>query len=361
MARERTAPRRRVWATVGLGALVLGVGVAVGASLVTVLRPAADPLEAVDHTYVEVVEGEVGSSLNLNTVAQWDPVPAGVSRATGTITQVLVEPGAEVSQGSELFRVDERPVVIAQGEVPTFRDVGEGATGADVRQVQQLLTDLGLYSGEVGGEAGAQTAAAIRAWQRDMGVEQTGVVQAGDVVFVPRLPTRVTLNTEVVARGAQLAGGEQVVSSLAEAPSFVVPVTDAQAAMMPAGTTVRITSPEQDVWEAVVTDQSVDPADGTVRARLAGVDGAVVCGDGCGQVPVTGEALLSSEIVIVPSESGLVVPSAAVVTSADGQTAVIDAAGERLPVTLVASARGMAIIDGVSAGTRVRVPAGAGG
>ena len=53
---------------------------------------------------------------------------------------------------------------------------------------------------------------------------------------------------------------------------------------------------------------------------------------------------------------GVVVPLAALITDADGSTAVIAADGQRLPVTVLARARGMAVVQGVRAGTSVRVP-----
>lgn len=327
----------------------------------SVLRPAEDPVRAVNHTYVEVAAGEVGASLLLNVVAEWTPEPVGDNRTAGIVTQVLVEEGAEVDQGTVLYSVDLRPVVIARGEVPAFRDVSAGSVGEDVRQVQQMLSDLGFYSGTVDGEAGSGTESAIRKWQESLGVEQTGVVASGDIVFVPSLPTRIALDTDVVYRGATLIGGEQVVSELSASPDFTLPVTDTQAGMIPTGTRVEITSPQGSVWEAQAIDQQRDESAGTVVIGLTGLDGRVVCDDECGQVPVTGQSTLFSRIVTVETVSGLVVPSAALVTDADGQVAVIDEVGDLIAVTVVTSARGMSVIEGVTEGMRVRVPAGTNG
>ncbi|MFT4052290.1 MAG: peptidoglycan-binding domain-containing protein [Microbacterium sp.] len=340
-------------------ALFLAGAVLAGATVwavATVTQPVADPLDASDFTLVEVVEGDVGSSMQLNTVADWTLTPVGANRAAGVVTSVSLEPGAEATQGAVLYTVDLRPVVVAQGSVPAFRDIGAGTSGEDVRQAPQMLTDLGFYRGEVGGVAGSSTAAAIRAWQKSLGVDQTGIIAAGDIIFVPSLPMRVAVDSAVVYRGATLAGGEQAISGLSESPDFTVPVTDAQAVMIPAGTRVEITSPEGDVWTGFAGEQQRDDQTSTVTVGLTGVDGAVICGDQCGQVPVTGEATLSSLIVTIESVSGLVVPSSALVSGADGQLAVIDDAGERLPVTVTTAARGMSVIEGVEAGTKVRVP-----
>ncbi|WP_282838110.1 peptidoglycan-binding domain-containing protein [Microbacterium flavum] len=343
---------------VAVSLFVAGI-VAAGAvawAVAAVTEPAADPLETTDFTLVEVTSGEVGSSIQLNSVAEWTPEPAGANRAAGVVTGVQVEAGAEVAQGSVLYTVDLRPVVIAQGNVPAFRDIGDRSVGADVRQVQQMLTDLGFYRGEIGGEAGAMTVAAIKAWQKSLGVDQTGVVGAGDVIFVPTLPTRVALDPELIRRGASMTGGEQVLSALPASPDFTIPVTDAQAGMIPAGTRVEITSPDGDVWTGFTGEQTRDADTGTITLALSGEDGAAICGDQCSQVPVTGQASLASKIVTVETVDGLVVPSSALVTGADGQLAVIDETGGRLPVTVTTSARGMSVIDGVDVGTKVRVP-----
>lgn len=348
---------RRRW-PLTLLALVLCAAAAggVGWAAASVLTPAEDPLDASEFTFVQVQSGEVGASVNLNTVARWTPIPVGASRASGVVTEVSVQAGQEVVQGDILFRVDQRPVAVAQGEVPAYRPIGLDAEGPDVAQLQTMLTALGHYAGSVDGNAGARTIAAIRSWQKASGVEQTGVVEVADIIYVPSLPTRVSLDGEVVARGNLVDGGEQVVRALPASPEFRVPVTESQAAMMPAGTRVEITSPDGDQWVALAGRQVTDAQSGSIDVYLDPSDGASICGGACAQVPVTGDALLSSVIVTIEQVSGLVVPSAALVTDASGQISVITESGKRREVTVMASARGMSVIEGVNDGVRVRVP-----
>lgn len=352
---DRATRRWLPWAAVVT--IFLVVGGAVGWAAASVLIPVEDPLEASSFTYVAVEPGEVGASISLNAVAAWTPVPAGANRAAGVVTEVVVAAGDEVEQGSVLYRVDQRPVTIGQGLVPAYRAIGRGAEGADVEQLQRMLGAVGIYSGPADGKAGDRTVAAIKGWQKSLGVPQTGIVEVGDVIFVPQLPTRIALDGELIARGLMVSGAEQVVRALPTAPEFTVPVTDAQATMMPAGTRVEITSPDGSLWEAVAAEQMRDEQSATVNVSLVALDGGTICGDQCGQVPVTGDVRLSSSIITVETVAGLVLPSAALVTGADRQTAVIDESGERIPVTVVTSARGMSVIEGVPDGLRVRVPA----
>jgi len=342
------------WLAISLGVALVG---ALGAwATFVILGPVDDPLEKQPFTYATVVEGEIEASLSLNTTAQWTPSPVGVNQASGVVTAIEVTAGDEVHQGQALFTVDLRPVVAAVGEVPAFRSIQQGTEGEDVAQLQQMLAAAGFYAGPLDGEAGVGTVSAIRGWQKSLGIQPTGVVEFGDVIFVPQLPSRIALDTEIIKRGNTLRGGEDAVQGLPRAPDFSVAATDAHAAMMPTGTRVEITSPEGDLWEATVTDQERDQQSQTTVVALAGVEDSVICGEQCGQVPVTGQSLLSSRIVTVEPVSGLVVPSAALVTAADGTIEVIDDADIRIPVKVVASARGMSVVEGVAAGSLVRLP-----
>ncbi len=56
--------------------------------------------------------------------------------------------------------------------------LGTAATSLDaaVRELQQLLTDLGYYTGPIDGRFSTATADAVRALQRDLGVPETGLI-----------------------------------------------------------------------------------------------------------------------------------------------------------------------------------------
>ena len=195
MSPEVTISRRSMRiqvALVALVALVLG-GVGVW-SISIVLRPAKVPLDETTFTYVTVEPGEVGSSISLNTVAAWSPEQAGTNQAAGVVTDVAISAGDDVTQGAVLYSVNLRPVVVAQGLVPAFRSITQNTRGADVAQLQKMLAETGFYTGSADGEIGAKTISAIQAWQESLGTLPTGVVELGDIMFVPSLPARVTLD-----------------------------------------------------------------------------------------------------------------------------------------------------------------------
>ena len=332
-------------------------GAAIGWAASAVFAPPEDVLAVTPYTFAELVEGEVGSSISLNTVAEWPQQPVGTNQAVGTVTSVSVTAGDEVEPGQVLYAVNLRPVIVAQGSTPSFRALARGAVGADVQQLQAMLVSLGFYTGEADGEFDWATESAVRDWQDSVGIDDDGVVQAGDLVFVPSLPGRVALDDEVVFRGASLAGGEAAVSGLAAEPRFTLSVTASQAPMMPTGTRVEL-SIEDASWTAVVAGQAPDPeASEIIEVTLVGVDNGPVCGGECALVPATGQSLLSSEIITQEPVAGVVAPSAALLSAADGTVSVVDDAGVSHPVQVLASARGMSVIEGVDAGVKVRVPA----
>jgi peptidoglycan hydrolase-like protein with peptidoglycan-binding domain len=221
-----------------------------------------------------------------------------------------------------------------------------------------MLAALGYYGGTVDGRFGSSTVAAVKAWQKRNGLQQDGVVQSGDIIFVPTLPIRLSLDTEKLFRGAILSGGEQVLNSLPSAPSFAIPVTSKQAISMPIGTQVEISGPNGEAWSAQVVDQQVGESD-FVSLVLGSSDEVPLCADSCDGISVADKTYLTAKIVTVPTEKGLVVPSAALLTEATGSVFVVDEAGKKLSVSVGTSARGMSVIEGVEAGTRVRVPVNA--
>ena len=339
-----------------IGAIALLVGVAVGWAVSVVAQPVADPSDSLAYTLVTVTQGQVGSSVKLNTMATWPTTVVGVNRSQGVVTGVNLAPGEVTEQGDIIYSVDLRPVIVAMGDIPAFRTITAGDSGADVSQLQSMLTALSFYSGPISGTAGKLTARAIKAWQTSLGLPNTGQVDLGDVIFVPQLPARLSLDTAIIKRGASLTGGEPVMLGLPDAPTFTIPVTDMQAAGMPPGTRVEITAPNTQTWQAVIDDQSSDPNTGFVDLSLASLVPGTICADQCDLVSVTGQTRLDSTVITMEPVSGLMVPSAAVATQADGSTVVVTDSGERLVVQVVASAKGMSIITGVNAGLAIRIP-----
>ncbi|MFT4030650.1 MAG: peptidoglycan-binding domain-containing protein [Protaetiibacter sp.] len=343
-------------------ALVVGaclIGALGGWSLTQLLAsPAQTTLES-GYTLVEVAEGEVGLSLNLNVASTWDTVAVRPNQRSGVVTTVNLSDGDEVAQGTVLYSVDLRPVVVAAGTIPAFRAIGSGVTGQDVAQLQQMLADKGMYSGAIDGVAGPVTAAAIRVWQRSIGVDADGTVQLGDVIFVPSLPARVAFDREELSVGTVLGGGEQLVRVLAAVPTFSLAVAPSQAALIPSGTRVDIDT-ANGAWEARTSTQTLSEDGQTVTLALESTTESSICGDECGTVPASDRTLFDAQVVIVEPQAGLVVPTSALATTAEGKTVVVDQDGLEHEVEVLATARGQSLIEGVDEGALVRIPAAPG-
>lgn len=345
------------WSSIGLTALIAIVtglaGLWAGAML---LVPGEAPLAEKDFITATVVEGEVASTFEFNATATWQPEDVGTNQAAGIVTEVLHQQGDLRNSGDILYAVDLRPVTLSQGATPAFRSIAQGARGADVKQLQQMLQDLDFFAGEVDGVAGPGTVSAVMAWQRSLEVETTGVVGVGDVIFVPELPARITLDTRTIHRGASLAGGEVIVQALPSMPTFSLPLTEAQARNIQSGMSVSITHPHGE-WDATVGAKRTDTESNLVHIELLGIDDSPVCGEDCADLTQEGENSFLAKISLVDPVSGLVVPSTAIMTDSNGAFVVIDESGTRHTVDVITTAKGLSVVEGVSQGTQVRVPA----
>jgi HlyD family secretion protein len=90
------------------------------------------------------------------------------------VTRVLVRTGSTVRNGRVLLEIAGRPVIAVEGSVPAYRDLGPGATGRDVAQLQRALVGLGFSRGaDRRGVFGSGTARAVAAWFRSLGYRPT--------------------------------------------------------------------------------------------------------------------------------------------------------------------------------------------
>jgi peptidoglycan hydrolase-like protein with peptidoglycan-binding domain len=109
-------------------------------------------------------------------------------RLGGTFTW-LPAVGAVIGRGGTLWRIDDLPVVLMFGSVPTYRALKQGVSdGPDVTELNQNLIDLGYDPyGAISddGSFGEATAAAVKRWQKADRLPETGEVELGRVVFAP--------------------------------------------------------------------------------------------------------------------------------------------------------------------------------
>lgn len=322
---------------------------------VTAPVAATSPGRAEMFVLTEVTSSSVGRSLPLSvTVSQ--PVRAVARNGlAGVVTSV--SPGRRAT-GEVVYSVARVPVRVVTGHEPFYRDLTVGSKGSDVTQLERALVAKGLLK-EADSTYGAATASAVKAWQKTLGTAQTGSVPLGQVVAVPSLPTQVSLGEPIVL-GAVLAGGEESVLAPTGARTFELEISEEQSRLIPEGARVNVLF-EKARWPAVISGSRVNPDTNATILSLSAPGGGLVCGTDCARLPALTTTQLRSEVVVVPAVSGPAVPVAAVRTKADGSAVILDADGTEKKVTVKASASGVAIIDGVPVGSKVRVPASAAG
>jgi hypothetical protein len=167
-----------------------------------------------------------------------------VTSATGGHSYTwLPAAGAVVGAGQRLYEVDGRAVPLLSGDRPAWRPFEPGMTpGPDVAQLNAGLVAVGTATGLAASTRfGAGTAAAVRRWQRALGVPVTGRVELGEVVFAPA-PLRVT---EVSAQlGAPPEPGTPLITATGTERIVTLPVPVDQVFMLHVADPVTVTLPD---------------------------------------------------------------------------------------------------------------------
>ncbi|MGI9609101.1 MAG: peptidoglycan-binding protein, partial [Acidimicrobiia bacterium] len=143
-----------------------------------------EPLLVVDDSPVLLVEGDVPAFRDLQLGDTLVVLPAGRS---GVLTWLAGE-GQILENGSTIARIDEEPVVILEGEIPMYRTLREGVEGEDVEQLESALVALGFDpDGDVviDREFDNDTENMVELWQEELGIDETGRVDVGDIIFAP--------------------------------------------------------------------------------------------------------------------------------------------------------------------------------
>jgi len=99
--------------------------------------------------------------------------PSTVKGGVGLISS-LPRPNSNFGEGEVILSASGRPVFVLSGAAPAFRDMAPGASGADVRQLEEALARLGFNPGTVDGNYDQKTSAAVERLYQKAGWDAFG-------------------------------------------------------------------------------------------------------------------------------------------------------------------------------------------
>ncbi|MFE4800265.1 peptidoglycan-binding protein [Streptomyces sp. NPDC056708] len=346
-------------------------------------------------------------------------------KASGTVTW-LPESDKIVRRGETVLRVDDRPVVLLYGSLPMYRGLGmteaedaaaksgdggdpgsetaessdsdgrrsNGTSGTavgrggdaqqpprplhgmDVDQFETNLSALGYSGFTVDDTYSSLTAAAVKRWQKDLGLPQTGRVDAGDVVYAPG-PVRIA--STGVRVGADAVGNPLSYTSTSRMVDVDAPASDMNWARR--GSEVTVELPDGRSVKGKVTRVGKDASahGGGVADGSGGTDGGGGGGSGAKAATVSVVIAFDDQSSLGRLESGpvtvrhvvtqhkdvLTVPVAALVALAEGGHGLELAEGSEgggtgrfVPVKTGLFANGRVEVSGlqVHEGMKVRIP-----
>lgn len=185
--------------------------------------------------------------------------------------------GAELSEGDVVLTVSGRPVFLLQGRTPSYRDLGPGIAGEDVRQLEAAINRIGVDPGPVDGQFDAETEQAVATVYSRAGFNPAQATEAqlqavrpleaelldnaragagiqfpaDEVIFVASTPVRVTELS--VARGDPPNGSLMTVTDVIVAIDSSLPVEEAP--LVKPGMKVLIDEPDLGIEETGVVSK----------------------------------------------------------------------------------------------------------
>ncbi|MFT2815907.1 peptidoglycan-binding protein [Leifsonia sp. A12D58] len=234
------AKPRRTKRALLLSAVGLVVVSAVAAAIVLVQPPnkaSSDP-KPVNVETLKISRGDLTELVRAPGTLGYS-APCDLGTPLSGIVTGFPPAGTIVTTGHELFRVDNVPVILMHGDLPAWRAFSIGMTdGADVLQLEKNLATLGFFTREPDEELAESTATAIEKWQKSLGLEKTGTIEIGRIMFSPadvRIQApKATIGDAAGAAVISVTGADKEVESYIET---------SQQSLAPLGTKVKVALP----------------------------------------------------------------------------------------------------------------------
>ncbi len=191
-----------------------------------------------------VIRTDIVSRQQLSGTLTYSGSYTVVNQAGPGVFTSLPAPGALITRGQVIYRVDGRPIPLFYGDAPEWRQVSSGvADGTDSYELQANLIALGLAPSLLRADNTFDqfTAQAVRSWQASLGLPQTGIVRPGDVVYMPGA-IRVIMVEPAVGMFAQ--PGQPVLLATSTQHTVIVQLNVALESLVKVGDAVTISLPD---------------------------------------------------------------------------------------------------------------------
>jgi hypothetical protein len=202
--------------------------------------------------------GTLGNAGSYTVVVPGSPSASGAGGGTYTW---LPSAGQTIYQGQMIYQVSGTPVVLLYGNVPAYRDLSEGMTGADSTNLNTDLVSLGYATAAaLGTRSGwdyfsSETAYALGRLQAHLGLNVTGTLPLGEAVFLPAA-IRVTGLGAGVVPGAPATPGAVALTGSSLTPVVTMQLDASMQTEVAAGNKVSITLPDGSVTPGVISQVS---------------------------------------------------------------------------------------------------------
>lgn len=312
---------------------------------------------------VPVMKGSVVVETSAAGTLQYAEQRTLASGPSGIVTSLLPA-GSAVKAGETLYTVNSRPVVLLAGALPAWRDFESGMSrGEDVRQLEANLAAFGLFRGDVDTEFTALTTQAIKAWQKQIGVEQSGAIERSAILFAEK---DIRIAEQKGSVGANVGDGTELylVSSLEKSVSVQLNLNDQGLAVLDAPVAIALptgveTGGVVSGIGAPVEKSGADPSTPTafvLPVTVTLTDPAAANEFSRASVTVRFSSALSADALTVPVEALLAIDDQTF--AVEIQNADPERARQRIAVATGAFGSGRVEIsgDGISEGLRVVVP-----
>ncbi|MBP3222405.1 MAG: peptidoglycan-binding protein [Actinomycetaceae bacterium] len=302
----------------------------------------------------------IGSSIRLQASVKSHYTTSNAIGVDGLITSID-NVNSFVLPGDILVSVNLRPVVVAQGDIPLFRSLKDGDTGKDVVQLRKFLCSLGHGKCSTNDVYDSALYSMVKKWQKKLGIEQTGIVEPGDIVYVPSLPARVVMDSKY-AIGANISAQDQIFSYSNNDLQMLLTVKEEQLSLLETGNKIHIDNfDDVDAYVGELEKSHTSSADEVeeenMYVNIVDIQGKGICesyNDVCVEILNGAD---SSRVLVsvenIPEQKGLAVPVMAINTDARGQTYVVDESGKNIFVSVVASDSSLSIVEGIDEGIKI--------